>query len=133
MRPNAGQVARSQRTAEARMADTCTAVVPGDLNDATFDPETGQYTTTDATLYTGKCRVKYQAWAATPEAGDTTVVVARFVVSLPMSAPLLPVDCDITITASQDSALVGSVFRVRESMKQTYATARRYVCEEQQS
>jgi len=116
------------------MADTCTAVVPGDLNDATFDPVTGEYDNPGTTLYTGKCRVKYQAWAATPKSGETTVVVARYIVSLPTSAAVLPVDCDITVTASaDDAALVGSVFRVRETMKQSYATARRYVCEEQQS
>lgn len=126
-------LARGQSMAEARMVDTCTAVVPGDLNDAAFDSETGEYTTTDTTLYSGKCRVSYQPWAAVTDSGETTAVVTRSVVSLPVSAALLPVDCDITITASRDSALVGSVFRVRESMKQTDATARRYIVEEQQS
>lgn len=126
-------VVRAQATAEWLMQDTCTAVVPGDLNDATFDPETGEYTTTDTTLYTGKCRVRFQPWAATPESGETVVVVTRSILSLPVSAAVLPVDCRVTIIASRDPALVGAVFRVRETMKQTDSSARRYVCEEQQS
>jgi hypothetical protein len=115
------------------MVDTCTAVLPGDMNDATFNPVTGEYVSTGTTLYAGKCRVAYQAWAATPTAGETVVVVARAIVSLPVSAAVLPVDTDITINTSRDPRMAGAVYRVREVMRQTDATARRYVCEEQQS
>lgn len=115
------------------MVDSCIAVVPGDLNDATFDSETGEYDNPGVTLYTGPCRVRYQQWAATPESGGTVAVVTRSVLHLPVSAPLLPVDCDVTITDSRDTELVDAVFRVRETMKQTDATARRYIVEEQQS
>jgi len=115
------------------MVDTCSAVVPGDLNDATFDSATGEYSNPGTTLYTGKCRVSFRPWAEIPDAGGTAVVVARLMLSLPFSATALPVDCRVTITASRDAQMVGSVFRVRETMFQTDATARRYVVEGQQS
>lgn len=115
------------------MVDTCSAVVPSDLNDATFDPETGEYTNPGTTVYEGKCRMSFRPWAEIPDAGGTAVVVARLMLSVPFSAPALPVDCRVTVTASRDPEMVDSVFRVRETMKQTDATARRYVMEEQQS
>ena len=55
-------------------------------------------------------------------------------VSIPVSSTAPKVADVVTITASQnDPALVNRVFRVREEMHKSHATARRVVVQEEQT
>lgn len=111
--------------AENLMTSACTisSVATGGV-----DPATGEYTQTVTTVYSGKCRLRWQSALADEVEGAGQIVAKQSpVLSLPVedSGGVAP-DMVVTITANPlDTALVGRTFRVRGIQFQTHGTARR--------
>jgi hypothetical protein len=96
-----GILARSQERAESRMRDTCTVTVPSAASSA-LDPTTWLPTTGAATtVYSGKCRLRMGGTVAGSQAQDvvgTLVSTSTPTLSVPISAPRLPVGAVVLIT-----------------------------------
>jgi hypothetical protein len=128
-----GILARGRQVAEQLMTDACTITR---VTGQTLNETTGQYVDTTSTIYTGKCRVQLRNMtvASLPLSGDRQVVALQLEVSIPLSSTAPKVGDKVTVTASQnDPALVSRVFRVREEMHKSHATARRIVVQEEQT
>jgi hypothetical protein len=96
----------------------------------------GEYTVIPGELkYSGKARAQTtDALGNDNEAGDRLVMVTRFRVDLPMSAPQAAVDDVFTFTSSAlDPQLVGKRFRVTSLTQKSFMTARRLAVEEVQT
>lgn len=105
--------------------------VKGPLN-----PSTGQYPITPGPLkYSGKAKVQTtDTIGNASEAAERIVMLTRFEVHLPMTAPAAAVDDVWTCTASVlDPELVGRRFRVVSLLHKSLMTARRLAVEEVQS
>jgi hypothetical protein len=118
-------LARGRRAAERAMTDTCSIRrAVGETN----DPFSGEVTPGWEPVYTGKCRLQQtnSARADQHEIGEAYILLQQLEVQLPMSATDVQTGDEITLTASQtDMDNVGRVFRVRDLMVKTDATARR--------
>lgn len=129
----AGILARGRVQAEALMTDACTITR---VTGQTLNEVDGTYNDTTSTVYTGKCRVQLRnmAVAALPLSGERQVVAQQLEVSVPIAAGEAQVGDKITVTASaHDPQLVGRVYRVREEVRKSHATARRLVVQEEQT
>lgn len=129
----AGVTVRGQRFAEQQMTDTCTITGPGGT--PSFNSSTGAITASaGASLYSGKCRVKpANVQDRQVQAGERSVQVWPYVVSVPMSATGVGVDAVVTVTASADPELVGQVLIVKDVTRGTNVTARRLGCIDQET
>lgn len=121
----AAALARGRAAAEGLMVDTCTITR---VTGTTTDRDTGHVTETAAELYAGRCRVQQGTvgQGIRHDTGETSVVVLRLEVQLPMSVVGLAEGDQITVTASEhDADLVGRRFRIHDIAHKTHATARR--------
>lgn len=119
--------------AESLMIDTGELRGPGAR---VLDEDSGQYVNVPGPLkYAGKAKLQTtDALGNDAEAADRAVMVTRFRVDLPMSAPQAAVDDVFTFTLSQfDPQIVGKRFRVTSLIQKSYMTARRLAVEEVQS
>lgn len=126
----ASVLAAGRRAAVAGMVDACTITrVAGTVTDR----GTGVVDETRTTLYAGRCRVQ-QGTAGQGnrmDPGETSVVVLRLEVQLPMSVVGLAEGDEVTITASaHDEDLVGRGFRIHDLAHKTHATSRRVLVTE---
>jgi len=117
-------LAGGRAIAEAGMVDACT--IRRNAGNVT-DPDTGASTPAYSVLYTGKCRVQGSlAQAGQLSAGGDYLLMLRLEVQLPISVTGLKAGDEITIDdAVHDPDLPGRVFRIRDLMHKTHATARR--------
>jgi hypothetical protein len=112
---------------------TDTVVFTDDDGTLTFDPDTGEYTTTAGTvLYSGPCQV--QVTDTIPRdatVGEQQIVVERIIVKIPWDAAEVPPNSVGTITAVGEGSgsVVGRRYRVIGTNAKTYNTARRLPCE----
>lgn len=115
--------------AESMMQVSCTITIPAA---GVWDETSGTYSTSLTLLYTGPCRVRRpNASDRQATAGEAGYVMGDVIVSVPVSAPVVPAGATITITASvHDPQMVGSAFTVLGPHGQTHSTARRYRCAE---
>jgi hypothetical protein len=123
----ASHVARGRARHALLMLDACTVTRPGTR---TYDPATQQYSETDATVYTGPCRIKI--WRGIDvEAAEQEINVQRYYLDLPLSAtaPDVRRRDTVTITASLNAALVGRVLVLTDAEAETTDTAFRITCE----
>lgn len=123
---------RGRVAAEGLMVDACTVTR---LNGSgTLDPDGLSYSGAPAadSIYEGKCRVRRTGTQGDEQqAGDKTIGVTGFLVSLPMTAVGVQLDDLVTVTASAlDPDLVGRRLRVSAVTRGTHVTARRLQCEE---
>jgi uncharacterized protein DUF6093 len=128
----AGVLARGRAAAEALMLDACVIKrVTGTVTDQT----SGQITPTEATIYTGKCRVQHAlAQANAQDVGEAYLLILRLELQIPMSVTDVRPEDEVTITASvHDPDLVNRVFVVRDLFHKTHATARRLQVQERTS
>lgn len=126
----ASVLARAQAFAAGGFVDSCTITR---VTGHTTDPDTGVQTPTEATIYTGPCRVQQQAAAnARPaDVGEDYQLLLRLEVQLPATVTGVEVADTVTITAAaHDADLVDRVFRVRELAHKTHLSARRIGVEE---
>lgn len=124
------ELAQMRATSETALPDTCT-ITGGSTG--TFDPATGEYTTTATTTYNGPCRIRQYGNAQDNVVlvGDLDAVLARYVVTLPASATGIAVNQVLTITASDDADLVGRSFNVAHVPTQSWLIDRRILIEAQ--
>ena len=130
----AGTLARGRKRAEALMVDV--GELRGPDVKGPLDEDTNQYTYAPGPLkYAGKGKLQTtDAIGNDKVAGDRAIMVTRFEVHLPMSAPEALVDDVWTFTASaHDPQMVGKRFRVATPPHKTFFTARRIAVEEVQS
>lgn len=122
-------VARGRAAAQRLMVDTC---VIDRKTGQVFDEQTGTYTDTWSTVYSGSCRVQDSGLSGHQvEAGERAVELQTRTLQVPMTVLGLQVDDRVTITASAlDPDLVDRVFRVSDLMHKSHATARRLPIEE---
>lgn len=122
--------ARGRAAAEEIMTDACSiARITGQV----LNPATGQLTPTSTTVYAGKCRVKApHSTTAVGETqiGETVVASVSPVVSIPVTVTTVTEGDRVTVTASTDAGLVGTVLLVKAVQHGTHITARRLLCEE---
>lgn len=129
-------LALARREAESEMRDTCTIVDP-DGTSSVWNEETLQYDEVPATIYTGKCKVRFgNVGIRQGEQADQLFMQQDATLSLPISAPgsaAVAKDHIVTITASAtDDALVGVKFKVGAARRHSNATSRRFPIEETQ-
>lgn len=123
-------LARGRTAAEAGMTDTC--LIQRKSGGVT-DDLTGVVTPTWATVYTGRCRIQQaDAMGQRTESGEASVVVLRLELQLPIVGSEAVAHGDrVTVTAAtNDTALVGRVFTIRDLAHKSEATARRVSLEE---
>lgn len=124
-----GAALAGQRAALSLMVDRC--MIAADVPPV-YDPATDAYVTPPgAVRYTGPCRVKPRDNAdRVVAAGEQTVSLWPYTVSVPLRARGVTVDDLLTVTsAGLDAGLVGLVLRVRDVPKGSLMTARRLGCE----
>lgn len=122
-----------RQQAESLMVDAGELRGPGTR---TLDEDSGQYVDVPGPLkYAGKAKLQTtEALGNDAEAGDRQVMVTRFRVDLPMSAPQAAVDDVFTFTSSKfDPQVAGKRFRVTSLIEKSFMTARRIAVEEVQS
>lgn len=130
----AAVLARGQKKAESLMVDTGELRGP-DVRGA-LDPVTREYAYTPGPLkYQGKAKVQTtDTMGNARDAAERSVMITRFEVHLPISAPAAAVDDVWTTTASaHDPELVGARCRVASLVHKSFPTARRLAVEEVQS
>lgn len=111
---------------------TDTAEVYG-LPVRTWVEETASYENVTPLVHTGVCRLKLaNVQVHEIDAQSQPLIELTSTVSFPVAADtVFPKNFTVKLIASEtDPALVGTVVRVTGPHKQTYATARRYPCEE---
>lgn len=121
----AAVLAAGRRAAEQGMVDACTITR---VASTTTDPTTGMVSTTPSQVYAGRCRVQQGTTGQgnRMDPGETSVVVLRLEVQLPMSVVGLAEGDALTVTASvHDEDLVGRRFRIHDLAHKTHATSRR--------
>lgn len=117
--------------AESMMIDTWTGTRGAGA--PVLDTETGEYTSTSATVYTGPGRLRFRSNAAVlgVDAQTQNLVQQQPTLSLPVAGSEgVRIGDTFTCTAAvNDSAVVGTVVRVTGVHVQTYSTARRFPVE----
>jgi hypothetical protein len=111
---------------------TDTAEVYG-LPVKTWDEATASYESVAPLVHTGPCRLKLSnVQVHEIDAQSQPLIELTSTVSFPVAADtVFPKNFTVKITASEtDPALAGTEVRITGPHKQTYATARRYPCEE---
>ena len=123
---------RGRTAAEAGMLDACTIR----REDSVYvEAGTGNTTSVFVTIYQGKCRIQQAEGASQArreDAGEASLLMVPRVVHLPVATSTgVRADDLVTIdTCSNDPDLIGRVFRVRQEMGKSEATARRLGVEE---
>lgn len=129
----ASHIARGRARHLLLMVDACTVtrIVPGSR---TYNATTQQYAEETEIVYTGPCRLKI--WRGTDEqAAETEVNVQRYYVDLPLTGVTPPAVARrdlLTVTTSQNPALIGRVLVLTDVETETTDTALRVTCEFQQ-
>jgi hypothetical protein len=117
-------LARARTAAALGMTDTCTIRRRGA---EAVDDNSGVVTPTWVDVYAGQCRVQQRiessATAATP--GEDHQLLVRIELQVPTSVTGVAVADEVTITASTDPELVGTVLIVRDLAAKSEASARR--------
>jgi hypothetical protein len=125
-------VAAGRLAALELMTDAC--IITRGVGAQTYDDATDTYVTLPGeVLYAGRCRVKPRDNTGRDvEAGEQSVALFRYVVSVPISAIEFDVNDVVKVTASVlDPALDGLELRVTQPTLGSQITARRLGCEVQ--
>lgn len=114
--------------AESLMRDAVLVERPGRT---TTDPETGEPTTSYATVYSGMGKIQSNdQYESNPEVGTADRTVQRSLLHVPVGAFQAAPGDRITITGSMDALLVGAHYRVVQIAPfKTFATAYRMFIE----
>ncbi len=116
-------LARARTAAALGMTDTCT--IRRRTAEA-VDDNSGVVTPTWAEVYAGQCRVQQRnpvAQQQTP--GPDFQLLVQLELQLPVTVTGVLVGDEVTITASTDPELVGTVLIVRDLAAKSQASARR--------
>lgn len=122
------------RAAAAELQRDACVITRGTDAPPVYDAATDSYASpSGVVLYTGPCRVKSRGYAEREvEAGEESVSLFAYIVSVPITATAYDVGDSVLITASQlDPALAGLRLRVGSPSLGSQMTARRLGCEVQ--
>lgn len=114
------------------MTDTCRISRPG-VGEPVFNNETGQYDGPDpVVVYQGACRIPRRMTGNSvgdARAGEASWRVGEYPLALPIdgSEAVAPGQTVTYLSSEHDPALVGQVFGITEPIRQSQATARRFV------
>lgn len=125
----AGHIARGRQRHQLLMLDTC-QVVRHPPGPGVYDPSTMTYSQAPTSIYTGRCRAV--VWRGNEEqAAEVEVAVVRYRVEFPLdgSVPALARRDVLTLTASMNPVLVGTVLVLTELETGSTSTALRWVAE----
>jgi hypothetical protein len=102
---------------------------------ATTDPDTGEVTFAESTIYDGKGYTRYPgiAFEQNPEAGGAVFTISRILVRLPFGVTFRPGDVVEVVSDPDNPQLKGTRLRVASIDDQSQATAQRLLCEDTQS
>lgn len=111
-----------------RLVDTCTIVkrTAGALNTTT-----GVYAPTEATHYTGPCLVRPEG-PSSIEAGEELVEMRGYLVVIPYTETAVVVDDIVKVDSTRDGVLDVKELVVRNVRADSYNTARKLDCEDNQ-
>jgi hypothetical protein len=114
--------------AESLMTSACTVFTPGA---PITDPNTGEVTNTQTTVWFGPCRVRPAGRESQPQTiGGAESFVFDYLVSLPFAATSVIEGHRLTVTSSPDPALVGITVEIQKVDRGDNITARRLACSE---
>lgn len=111
-----------------RLTDSC--VIRGSSGE-TLNTTTGELTPTWDTHYSGPCLVRPKS-AMSVEAGELLVEQRGYLVVIPYDETDVGVDMEVVVTSNTDEQLDGKVLIVRNVRTDTYNTARKLDCEDNQ-
>lgn len=121
-------LARGRQAAESRMRATCKIERPGA---ATTNASTGVVSATLTSIYTGKCWITdFNAHPSVFDLAGAQVSINQPIVKLPVTAAVIRVGDQITITADPDGSNANKVFRVVAIRSKGQETARNLICDE---
>jgi len=110
------------------MTSACTIFTSGEQ---ITDPQTGEVTTGQDVIWTGRCRVRpMDRSAATPDVAGVPIVTFDYLVSIPFDAYTVLEGHRLTITDSPDPALAGVTLEVQKVDRGDHLSARRLACRE---
>lgn len=108
-----------------------TGTVVRDDGDPTFNSETGQTVQPETTVYTGDILVRTAAWEGSDTGVAETEIRRRpWRLKLPHDAPALFKDDRLTVTASDNAALVDRVLRITDFYGDDWSPNAPYFAEE---
>jgi hypothetical protein len=114
--------------AEALMSSTCTVFTPGA---PITDPNTGEVTSTQTTVWFGPCRARPAGRQSYPaQVGGAEEFAFDYLISLPFSVSSVVEKMRLTVTGSPDAALVGITVEIQKVDRGDHVTARRLACTE---
>lgn len=111
-----------------RFVDTC---VINRKSAGALNTTTGEYTPTDTPQYSGSCLVRPKD-PYTAVIGEELVELRGYLVIIPYSEEDVAVDDVVTVTSTFDGVLDGKNLIVRNVRADTYNTARKLDCEDNQ-
>jgi hypothetical protein len=112
--------------AESLMTSTATFFTPGV---PVTDPNTGEVTTSQTTVWAGACRVRPAGTQANQiVVGGAQAFAFDYLVSIPFAVTAVFEGIRGTVTASPDPALVGITVEVQKVARGDAITARRLAC-----
>ena len=116
-------LARGRAAALQLMVDECLIerLTPG-----SFNSTTGDYADVWAEIYSGRCRLKSQGGGSAAQFGEHEVSLASYQVVLPWDmGPEIRIGDRVTITACEDSWVIGRHLDVTDVALNGISTARR--------
>lgn len=115
-----------QAAAESLMTSTVTVTRVDPDAEPAWDEDTGTYTDSTTTVYTGRAKVQtFQAFEAEPEAGGAQRVIQRYYLHVPVSAGIFLPGDRAEVTASANPLLIGNVYVVAAAHEKDWQTAQR--------
>lgn len=124
MRTPVEVAAAGQAVAESRMTDTCVVTVPGS-DPGPLDPSGWPTTPAGTVVYSGRCRIRMGgtvSGSSSREVGEDRVFMSQPILSVPISAPTIPVGAVAVLGSGLRTRVVGRVLN-------TQATAQRVTVE----
>lgn len=120
-----GTLSMGRRMAESRMTDSCAVTRAGS---PVFNETTGEYTSTAASVYSGKCRIKHPTTAGRDvDAGSQLLAVGELELHVPVGSAVFAPDDVVTISACPTRPdQVGRKFTVVSRFDGSQTTALRY-------
>lgn len=111
-----------------RFTDSC---VVREVTGESLNTTTGVMTPTYGTHYSGPCLVRPQSGTSV-EAGELLVEQRGYLVVIPYDETDVGVDMEVVVTSLTDAQLNGKTLIVRNVRTDTYNTARKLDCEDNQ-
>lgn len=111
-----------------RLEDSC---VIREITGTALNTTTGVITPTYTQRYSGSCLVRPQS-PSSAQVGEQLTEQRGYLVVIPYSETAIGVDMEVVVTSTTDAKLNGKVLIVRNVRTDTYNTARKLDCEDNQ-